>query len=735
MKALQTREIQATARNQMQQAFLSIQDVFDAIVELVTNSDDRYQHLGIDGVIEIEIQRQRQNKPTIIRVRDFADGMTSAEMDLKLGWRGPRVSGQEAGENVRGTNARGAKDVAALGRVTFNSIAADRHHHRCVIEGADFTPFQSQRVTSKIRETLRLKTGTGTVVTIEVEPRHNIPLHGNTVRKIESLVPLREILLDTRRKVIIGDLNSGRQDVLKGSVWPGNTRVKQVLTIPGYPDAKAKLVIKRASFQFQCHRGKFRQGAVIVQSRHAVHEATLFDDKLDHNPHAAWFFGKLVCPYLDTLGNEYDDSQEQKRSSDEKNPMPIIDPGRRAGLTREHPFVQALFGEALKHLRPLVEEERKRAEGQKAEVENRQTRKRLDKLEDAAAKFMEQQQDDQDFTRDPDTTDKTKHLQEKGFSLNPPFIQLVLGHSQRMWLNIHQDAYPEFSAGTAVQIHAITNEITCDKQVCSLEEHPTQEGVLRAIWSVKAVKPTPTSGVRVRCGAIIAETLIEVFATVADKYSDVDKLMFSRKQARVIAGGSKKQVVLMAPLSLVSKRTEFHVEWDGDFDVVGQKVLIPSNDAGIAQCKLTVRTKKENEHGKLTARVAGQEASIKLQSVPPKGSSISIKVRDVDLGNQRYMWRGNSLELQIAARHPSLSRYLGRESEGFPGQESKHFRLLLAEIVADAVCGKIIERREKAGLYDDEQQDWNQFYAEFSSLMTRFLPTAHKLVLPDGDVN
>lgn len=734
MKALQTRPIEANVRYQLQNAFLSIQDIFDAIVELVTNADDRYQHLGIDGVIEIEVRRQRLNKESILYVRDFADGMTESEMGTKLSRRGDRVSGLDAGESVRGTNSRGAKDVAALGRVRFDSIAEDGKHHRCEIESTDFTPFKSQPATSNVRTELGIPKGTGTVVTIKVEPRHKIPQHENLVHKIESLVPLREIIGDHKRKVVVRDLNSGREDVLKAPNWEGNDRAKHTLIIPGYPDATAKLIIKRAGVQFKCQRGKFRQGTIVVKSRHAVHEATLFDDKLDHDPHAAWFFGKLVCPYIDTLWNNYDNAQEKKLPTAQNNPMPVFDPGRRAGLTREHPFVQALFGEALKVLRPLVEEERKRAEGQRASVENQKTRKRLDKLENAAAKFMEQQQDDEDVTREPNSTDQTTRLKEKGYSINPPFIQIVAGHSQRMWLNIRQDTYPELSAGTTVQIHVFSEEIVCDKQVCGLEEHPTQAGILRAVWTVKALTPTPTTGVRVRCGSIIAETFIEVFATLADKYKHVDKLMFSRKQARVTAKGSKKTVVLLAPLVLVSQRTEFEVECDGKFEIVGQRILVPSTDTGVAQCRFAVRSQKENEFGTMTARVAGEEASINLQSVPPKGSSISITVSDVDLGNQRYMWRGHTLELQIAARHPSLARYLGRESDDFPGQNTKHFRLLLAEIVADAVCGKIIERREKAGLYEDEQQDWNQFYAEFSSLMTRFLPTAHKLVLPDIDM-
>ncbi len=46
MKALQTRQIEVDVRYQLQHAFLSIQDIFDAVVELVTNADDRYQHLS-----------------------------------------------------------------------------------------------------------------------------------------------------------------------------------------------------------------------------------------------------------------------------------------------------------------------------------------------------------------------------------------------------------------------------------------------------------------------------------------------------------------------------------------------------------------------------------------------------------------------------------------------------------------------------------------------------------------
>ncbi len=115
--------------------------------------------------------------------------------------------------------------------------------------------------------------------------------------------------------------------------------------------------------------------------------------------------------------------------------------------------------------------------------------------------------------------------------------------------------------------------------------------------------------------------------------------------------------------------------------------------------------------------------------VTPTGAGISIKIEDVDLGNQRYRWRKN--ELEIAARHPSLKRYLGAKVDGFPGQESPDFRVLVAEIVADAVCARLLGDNIQRRPYEYEGADWDLYYAEFSRYMTNFLPKAHKLVLPN----
>ena len=57
---------------------------------------------------------------------------------------------------------------------------------------------------------------------------------------------------------------------------------------------------------------------------------------------------------------------------------------------------------------------------------------------------------------------------------------------------------------------------------------------------------------------------------------------------------------------------------------------------------------------------------------------------------------------------------------------------MIAEIVSDAVCGEMLRKRVDANPIDWEGADWDTYYAEFSQLMTLFLPIAHKIQVPQN---
>ena len=732
MAAVERRPLEVASRRVVQDAKLAIRDVYDAIVELVTNADDRYQILGTEGRVEIELGRQGKGKPSILRVRDFADGMTTEQMNRKLGRIGGRVSGLEEGKAVRGTNSRGAKDIAALGKVTFESIAGDGCAHTCrIFPNLEYEADDSRKVTAGLRKRMGIAEGTGTVATIEVDPIHRIPKIETLVPKIATLVRLRDIVWQQNTRLVVKGLKRDSRREVSLHRPAGRKRISTTFDVPGYPGAKAKLLVFRARKQFKSARDRFRLGGILVKSRHAIHEATLFDRGLEWDSNALWFHGRLTCEAIDDLWNEYDDRQARGAPHPPENPVPILDPSRKSGLTPGHPFVDALYRRALGLLRPVVEEERTRAERERARsVESRKTRKRLDALEKAANRFMEDFSD-AETSRDPTGRQTGSRFQIRGYVLSPQYAQYVRGQSFGCWLTVLAEAFPEIGEGDEVEVECLTDDLRAERGEVPLEPLDGQDGVLRAAWSVKALAATPATGLAVRVGPIEAESTIAVLESEAERYRELAGLKFERPRYR-IRGGSRRQVRLLAPKELVrSAGADFELTLSSDdFQVSGTRQLLLKRSLGIALARLSVRVLDDGASpATLVARLGDQDAETELRAAPEAGAGIVIKLEDVDHGALRYRWNRNVLE--IGARHPSLQRYLGPKSESYPGQDDLHFRVLLAEVVAEALCARRLEGNVKANPGDFEGMSWDDYYRHFAELMSRFLPNAHQLMAPE----
>jgi hypothetical protein len=80
------------------------------------------------------------------------------------------------------------------------------------------------------------------------------------------------------------------------------------------------------------------------------------------------------------------------------------------------------------------------------------------------------------------------------------------------------------------------------------------------------------------------------------------------------------------------------------------------------------------------------------------GVDLGFRLVDHDLGaNYRAVWnRKEPNVLLITTRHESIGRYLGPGDKGYPGQHGEAFRVLLAELIADNVCRRIVEEHARA---------------------------------------
>jgi hypothetical protein len=742
MKKLESKRIQTTDRYFQQNAATAIRDLYDALIELITNADDRYQFLEEEkqeqadhGEIRIVYEKPRGAKTATVKITDFADGMTAEDMDEKLGIRGGRVSGLEQGRSVRGTNSRGAKDIAGFGTVQYQSIK-DEQFHQCELKQVTMQPYESEAVTPEIRKTLGIPKGTGTVVTLTPFTSHRrIPSYAKLVEELPKLVALRDILKNPKRRIMLseaGTLTPGTSREVRPPTVVGTDVHKETIPIPGYENITAKLIVTRAKTQFPSNeKERFRMGGILVKSRHAIHEATLFDKQLDHDEHARWFYGKLTCNHIDALWNEWDECTSDGMDPPENNPRPIYDPQRRTGCDRQHPFVKALFTECRKRLRGLVEKERQQAVRDQKTIESKKTRERLDQLERAVTKFMDNDRDEDESITDPTAPSISRTLREKGYAITPPYHAFVVGETRLGSLTVRQEAFPGIELGAPVQLECQTEAISLKQTTVGLEAHPTETGLLKATWQIRAEKETPATALTVRCEKLSGESTFEVFATEQDKYAHYRNLCFSSQRYGITADGRRKRITLYCPLTIAPKSVPLDITIsDKKIEIRGERKLIPDKKKGIAICTFHISATAPTV-AKIKATFEHQTAEATIASVEPKGAGYKIEFSPDDLGNARSKWSGNIL--YIAAKHPSLRRYLGKEPN-YPGQESLQYRVLLAEVVAEAVCAQKVARREQKGEYEDDEKDWDNYFNWYSALMRQFLLLAHETQVPDSEI-
>ena len=113
--AIQEIPIPKPSRLIKQQAEATIQSLIDAVVELVTNSDDSYIRLESEkkkhtGQIEIYVSREKGGRVKEFYIKDFAEGMSKEDLEKAIAY-GEEVSGFIEGKSVRGLLGRGLKEA------------------------------------------------------------------------------------------------------------------------------------------------------------------------------------------------------------------------------------------------------------------------------------------------------------------------------------------------------------------------------------------------------------------------------------------------------------------------------------------------------------------------------------------------------------------------------------------------------------------------------------------------
>lgn len=370
-----SRKLQYADRVALQQADQAIRkDVLRALVEIITNSNDSYTRLEdagrhVSGEIIIDVWRKRKN--SVVRVRDFAEGIDDIRMDKVVGTYGEATSGLKDDLHVRGMWGRGLKDaIFGLGYGYVNSIQRDTLYRSSLLLKDGVPTFDLDEpipVSDELRDKHGIPYGNGTEIEIIISRDDvKIPQFDNLRNYLQRHFELRTIMGSPSRLIILRNLagkNKIRDEhVLSYKPPKGEKVLDEQFDVEGFP-ASAHLQLLRSKIQLSTRgeEGDYADAGLLVISEGTVISLTML--KFENDPYASYFYGSIRCDHLHDLL---------------KNDEPILT-ATRDGINWTLPFTKALKEAVEDRIEPLVQVEREHAMQDEQMKLDKRLRKKLDK--------------------------------------------------------------------------------------------------------------------------------------------------------------------------------------------------------------------------------------------------------------------------------------------------------------------------------------------------------------------
>jgi len=370
-----SRKLQYADRVAIQQADQAIRkDVFRALVEIITNSNDSYLRLeqaswSVGGEIYIDVLRKQKN--STLRIWDHAEGMNDSRMDKVVGTYGEATSGIKEDKNVRGMWGRGLKDsIFGLGHGYVRSFKGGNFYSCSLLikNGVPtFTLDEPARALTSLRQRYGILEGNGTVIEVIISRNDvKVPQFDNFRNYLQRHFELRPIMSNPKRKIILREMAANgsvkQEHVLSYKAPKGEKVLSERIKISGFP-AWVKLDLFRSSIQLSTRgeEGDYADGGLLVISKGMVLSLTML--KYENDPVAAYFYGSMQCDYLHELL---------------KGDEPVLT-ATRDGINWSHPFAKALRLAVESKIEPLIEKERKHALREEQTKLDKQLRQKIDR--------------------------------------------------------------------------------------------------------------------------------------------------------------------------------------------------------------------------------------------------------------------------------------------------------------------------------------------------------------------
>lgn len=334
----------------------TIRSVLDALVELITNSDDSYVRLEntgneANGNIDIYLARTTGGQCTLLRVIDSAEGMSFQTLKKSIEFSG-ETSGFKEGRTVRGFFGRGLKEsIISLGKGKIITLKDG------VLSGAEIYYDKKKRdalyklatpMKGESEENLRemgFNKKTGTVVEIKILSKRKalIPSYSKIKDYISKHYSLRSICSSKKRRVKLTFYEPDKEnlettDVLKYEYPDGKKVFEDSIKID---DNDVYVRIFESMTQLTTPNTPQGTAGLLIKSEGAILDNRLFGYDID--PAGLYFYGEINCPGI----------AKSIRDGDES----IVDYNR-GGLAWRHKSNKKLEDKMKKILQGLIEKKR-----------------------------------------------------------------------------------------------------------------------------------------------------------------------------------------------------------------------------------------------------------------------------------------------------------------------------------------------------------------------------------------
>ena len=370
--------------------------------------------------------------------------------------------------------------------------------------------------------------------------------------------------------------------------------VEETFVVPGYPDASANLQIWRAEQPFEESPDRFPQYGLLVKGERAIHECSLLIGEFENDSNGRHYFGRLECPYIDQILNEYDECLQSDLPFSESNPRLLIDPNRQTSLEQSHLFTAALIQIPAERLRSLLAKDRKKEKPREQEISNNETRNRLNRLGRLAGKFLQEQLEDiHELTEDDDHHDDDS-IMRLGMVIYPPFVRVAVDEDRTMTCYVNGTIVGDQDVTIRIEVDETSALAVLSPEIL-LRPHRSRENVLMGTFQVRGKKPCDAVIISAHgTGLPSAESMAEVVETRIEQHEFVEPLEFERQRYRVRAGQKKSLTLYAKYPDVVSEETDVEVVTSNSnsLPIRGKCTLTPITGSNFARGTVVVQGRR-----------------------------------------------------------------------------------------------------------------------------------------------